>query len=252
MGGTLCFVRAKFPVLLLLSIVAAGARANSTTITTDELEIVTRGSRIDRAVLIDVRNWVDYQDSHIPGAILIPLDDMAQRLPEKVSDRNRELIFYCGGPKCPLSRQAADAAKDLGYRHVRVYEEGLSAWQLANQKLVTSAPLPVIDPVFVSAQEVLPVIEKKKADTMIVDVRSRKEFAESHLKNSINIPLDELEEKEKKLSHKKVIFVCHAGGQSVIAARLLSKTGRKDMCVLRGGLVEWQRTQMPFLEGQNP
>ena len=64
--------------------------------------------------------------------------------------------------------------------------------------------------------------------------------------------LDELEEKSKKLKGKKIVLVCHAGGQSLVAARLLSKTGRKDMCVLKGGLVEWQRARLPHLVGQTP
>ena len=49
-------------------------------------------------VLIDSRPAKRYQASHLPGAISIPVDkakEMASLLPP---DKDRQLIFYCGGP----------------------------------------------------------------------------------------------------------------------------------------------------------
>ena len=227
------------------------AQSQPQTISTERLSDLLKGKGRHAVTLVDVRSWVEYQDAHLPGAIEIPPDAIAERLREKIKDKRRELVFYCGGGHCPYAVEAANAASDLGYTKLWVYQDGLAAWQEAKNPVEASAPLPVFSPEFVSAQQVLPVVEKKAKGTLIVDVRTRKEFAQSHLKNSINIPLDELEDKENRLAGKKVVFVCHAGGQSVVAARLLRKTGRKDMCVLRGGLAEWRHANLPYLEGHS-
>jgi len=238
---------------LVLCFAALPVRSEPPTIGTDALIAKLSGSaNAGRPTVIDVRSWVEFQDAHVAGAIHIPSDSVAQRLPEKVRDKKRELVFYCGGPRCPNSRQAAEAAIELGYSRVAYYQEGLAAWQAAKAPVEAGSPLPVITPVFVTSKEVLPALEQPRPDLVVVDVRSRKEYGAFHLDRSMNIPLDELEEKSKKLKGKKIVLVCHAGGQSLVAARLLSKTGRKDMCVLKGGLVEWQRARLPHLVGQTP
>jgi rhodanese-related sulfurtransferase len=45
--------------------------------------------------------------------------------------KNAEIIVYCGGPKCPQSRMAAEKLAKLGYDNVRAYEGGLEAWKAA-------------------------------------------------------------------------------------------------------------------------
>lgn len=46
------------------------------------------------------------------------------------------LVFYCGGPQCWMSYNAAARAIRLGYRNVLWYRGGLEAWQRAGQQAV--------------------------------------------------------------------------------------------------------------------
>jgi PQQ-dependent catabolism-associated CXXCW motif protein len=46
------------------------------------------------------------------------------------------LVFYCGGPQCWMSYNAALRAIQLGYRNVLWYRGGLEAWQRSGQQLV--------------------------------------------------------------------------------------------------------------------
>jgi PQQ-dependent catabolism-associated CXXCW motif protein len=46
------------------------------------------------------------------------------------------LVFYCGGPQCWMSYNAALRAIQLGYRNVLWYRGGLEAWQRSGQPLV--------------------------------------------------------------------------------------------------------------------
>lgn len=65
-----------------------------------------------------------------------------------------------------------------------------------------------------------------KAGAVVVDVRSRSEFASGSSRGSINIPLDELPRGLKKLDRSKpVILCCASGSRSALAERMLRQVG---------------------------
>ena len=49
--------------------------------------------------------------------------------------KNTEIVVYCGGPKCPLSRMAAEKMVKLGYQNIRSYEGRLEEWKAAGLSL---------------------------------------------------------------------------------------------------------------------
>lgn len=76
-----------------------------------------------------------------------------------------------------------------------------------------------------------------KEDAVIIDVRSKSEFASGHVKGSINIPLEQIAASAEKLkSHKHVITCCRSGNRSGMAKRTLESKGLKN--VTNGG--SWQ------------
>ncbi|MFH1980661.1 MAG: rhodanese-like domain-containing protein [Pseudomonadota bacterium] len=77
-------------------------------------------------VLIDVRQPAEYQDGHIPGALLIPLGEMERRLFELPSDR--DLVFYCrsGGRSAAAATLAVDA--EVTEKSVAHLEGGMLGW----------------------------------------------------------------------------------------------------------------------------
>ena len=65
----------------------------------------------------------------------------------------------------------------------------------------------------------------KENDYIIIDVRSKEEYEESHVKDSINIPYDKINE-NIKLDKDKIIFVyCTSGMRSNVAFVRLSNYG---------------------------
>ena len=80
-------------------------------------------------VLVDSRpEKAKYDKGHIPSAINIPdtyFDDQKDQLP---ADKNKLLVFYCGGLHCKLSHKSAAKAIDMGYTNVKVFAEGYPAW----------------------------------------------------------------------------------------------------------------------------
>lgn len=68
----------------------------------------------------------------------------------------------------------------------------------------------------------------------LVDVRTPSEFAEGHVKGSVNIPLDTIANNLQKFSNKKNIIVfCRSGNRSGQAKVILENSGLKN--VTNGG-----------------
>jgi phage shock protein E len=78
----------------------------------------------------------------------------------------------------------------------------------------------------------------------ILDVRTKGEYQSGHLRNSINIPVDNLPQNMKKLNKSKPIITCCASGaRSASARRLLKSNGLEQ--VYNGGSWYSLRKYMP-------
>lgn len=65
----------------------------------------------------------------------------------------------------------------------------------------------------------------KKEEYVIIDVRTKEEYEEGHIKNAINIPYDVIDSKID-ISKDKIIFVyCKSGNRSNKAYNTLKKLG---------------------------
>jgi rhodanese-related sulfurtransferase len=66
-----------------------------------------------------------------PARTRVPLNNVGNEVRSTNLPKNAEIVVYCGGPKCPQSRMAAEKLAKLGYEKVRAYEGGLEAWKAA-------------------------------------------------------------------------------------------------------------------------
>jgi CoA-disulfide reductase len=73
-------------------------------------------------------------------------------------------------------------------------------------------------------------------DTVLVDVRTRREYRLGALPNSINIPLDTLRDRLQELSRdKNIVVYCQVGLRGYLAARILMQSGFQRIFNLSGG-----------------
>jgi rhodanese-related sulfurtransferase/rubrerythrin len=96
-----------------------------TQMTPDEARKFMEGSRPDSYTLLDVRQESEYEQDHIPGAMLVPLSELPDRFDEL--DKERPLLVYCasGG----RSMAAAGLLQGQGFEDVNNLVGGISAWE---------------------------------------------------------------------------------------------------------------------------
>lgn len=76
--------------------------------------------------LIDVREQDEWQEMHIPRAIHIPKDTLADRIATVAPDRLTPVYLHCRGGVRSL--YAAHVLLDLGYQSVYSVDGGLMEW----------------------------------------------------------------------------------------------------------------------------
>ena len=90
-------------------------------------------------------------------------------------------------------------------------------------------------------------------DAVVIDLRRPEAFAKGHIVNARNIPLDELDanqEKISKLATKPILAVCDAGMSSTRAVDSLRKSGLESVYGLKGGIAAWTEASLPLVTGK--
>ena len=82
-------------------------------------------------VIIDARTQEEYDQGHIPGAILIPEYEIADRAENELPDKNQLLLVYCRSGR--RSKIAAEELVKLGYTNVKEFG-GIIDWKYETVK----------------------------------------------------------------------------------------------------------------------
>ena len=93
----------------------------------DELLIKMKSKNV---VVLDVRPTTEFENGHIPGAINIPIEELATQL--KKLPKNKEYVAYCRGPFCVFADDAVQLLIQKGFKAKRL-EEGYPDWKIKFQ-----------------------------------------------------------------------------------------------------------------------
>jgi cysteine synthase/rhodanese-related sulfurtransferase len=80
----------------------------------------------EKPLVIDIRSADHYAESHIPGSVNIPQDELPRRAVDLPQDRDAPIVTVCNIGK--FSKQATLLLKSKGYRNVRSAKGGLNEW----------------------------------------------------------------------------------------------------------------------------
>lgn len=105
----------------------------------DDLEAIDRAELVRRlddgtVVLIDVRPAEEYAHGHLPGAVSVPLAELAAWA--KQAPRRKQIVAYCRGPYCVHAVEAVAALRRRGLRAARA-EIGVPEWRAAGLPVET-------------------------------------------------------------------------------------------------------------------
>ena len=115
-----------FVIIVLLSGCAqpsGSSTASYKQITQEEAkEMMTKN---DGHIIVDVRRQDEYDEGHIPGAVLIPNESITDKQPDELPDLNQIILVYCRSGR--RSKEASQKLADIGYTNVYEFG-GINTW----------------------------------------------------------------------------------------------------------------------------
>ena len=181
----------------------------------------------ENAAILDTRDTGDFKTGFIPGSIHIPAQ--AKQFGEwatAVLDHSEPLLLVTSAGEEQNTEKALTA---LGFSVEGYLEGGFDTYR--NE----AAPMDMI--IDVDADELIMDIPFDE-HLVVVDVRKPIEYAEGHLKDAINLPLNEIGDPVKiaKIEENDNLYLhCGGGTRSVIAASVLKRQGVHNLHNVAGG-----------------
>jgi rhodanese-related sulfurtransferase len=99
----------------------------------DQLSALLAGE--DAPLLLDVRTPDEFAQGHVPGATLIPVQELEARLGELAAYERRGVVTYC--EKGPRAAKAAELLRAHGFSNVRQLDGGIRRWRDEGRELET-------------------------------------------------------------------------------------------------------------------
>ncbi len=89
-------------------------------------------------------------------------------------------------------------------------------------------------------------------NAVMIDMRSDKDYREGHIVNAVHVPLDsgDIPASLNKYRERPVIVYCQRGHRSTAVCNKLSKQGFESVYNLQGGVLAWQKAELPLSKTQ--
>ena len=79
----------------------------------------------DDYIILDVREKDEYDEGHIPDAILLPYTEIESKAEAMLPDKNKQILVYCRSGR--RSKIAAEALVNSGYTNIKEFG-GIIDW----------------------------------------------------------------------------------------------------------------------------
>jgi phage shock protein E len=137
--------RIRIAAVLGLWLASGGVLAAESAPLVGAAEVAERVQAQDAALaVLDVRTPAEYAEGHLPGAINVPHDEVAARLGELESLRDRDIVVYCrSGRRAGLALEVLEQA---GFKRLQHLEGDMQGWIAAGRPVERSAPAPAPEP----------------------------------------------------------------------------------------------------------
>lgn len=201
-------------------------------------------------LLGDARPAGKFPPGHIPSAISTFPGDKEAFLKALPEDKGMLLVFYCGGPTCPFTGKAVEAAMAAGYTNVKGFQAGIPGWKKAKLAVHSS-----------------PEWLTKNLDKhhVVIDARDVAESSRKHVETAVSMPAAELAAMTKQfikeqqiaelpgVTDKRAPIVVyadkHTDKSALVAYKQLRDWGYGNASILTGGFNDWVEKSYPVASG---
>ena len=178
-------------------------------------------------LIIDTRPAAQFTEGFIPESIFIGLEGRFAEWAGSLLPFDKEFLLVCEEGK---EKEAVTRLARVGFSKFSGYlKDGIEAWKAAGENLDM-----IID---IEADE-LAMDLPFDPNLIVLDVRRETEYADGHVKDAINLPLNEMTDPATmaQFDEEQNLYVHCAGGyRSVIAASLLKRQGIHNLRNILGG-----------------
>jgi rhodanese-related sulfurtransferase len=227
--------------------------------------------------ILDVRELSEVEENgHIPGAVNIPLREVADNI-QYLPSFDTPIVSYCGsGWRCTIALTALEA---MGWEDVKGLKGGsFAGWVEAGYPVEEGAAAEAMelnaaetDPALVAAMqemlhnvpdgfggisaEDLNIAIGENPDLILIDVRTPTEVEEQgyiDAPNVVFVPLEEFVAMQDEWPADKdapIVTYCGSGHRSTIAMTILWSYGYTNVQSLKGGFADWVNGGYAIVEG---
>ena len=189
-------------------------------------------ANVSEALILDTRNANDFAKAFIPNSINIGIDgSFAMWVGEMITDINQAILLVTEPGReeeCMIRLSRVGYDNTIGY-----LEGGFESWKQTGKQTDSLKRI--------TGEQLETMLQTE--DLPLFDVRKKSEFDSEHLLDSVNIPLNQLNEKIANFP-KDIPFViyCAGGYRSMIAASILKLRGFDNFIDVSGGFNEIAKT----------
>ncbi len=178
-------------------------------------------------LILDTREAKEFKDGFVPGSLFIGLEGRFAEWAGSILPFHQRMILITDEGK---EEETIVRLARVGFDNVEGYlKGGFESWKKAGEK---------IDMMIEVEADELAMDIPHDDNLVIVDVRKENEFAEGHIKDAINLPLNDMTDIAQiaLLEENQNIYVhCASGYRSLIAASILKKQGYHNIRNVIGG-----------------
>jgi rhodanese-related sulfurtransferase len=178
------------------------------------------------ALILDTRDPEVFAKSFVPNAINIGIDgSFAVWVGTMIPDIRQELLIVADKGK---EEEVITRLARVGYDHALGFlSGGMEAWEKAGKETD-----------FISSVNVdeLKKITSDNPDNIVLDVRKASEHFSEHVEDSVNLPLDYINDNMGEINKDKTYLVHCAGGyRSMVFCSVLRARGYDNLINIKGG-----------------
>jgi rhodanese-related sulfurtransferase/rubrerythrin len=168
-------------------------------LTANEIKTILDKDKTGEYLLVDVRQPEEYENGHIPGAVLIPLGELEDRQGEL--DRNKKIITYCRSGR--RSMAAAINLCGLGFKGVQHLEGGILDW---SYETITGMPerRPQLVTETADVKDILMLAIKLEKGSCDFYIAAKNKVHQTHMKDTLQTLADAEEGHMRRLYRQAV------------------------------------------------